>query len=61
MKYIAISGLSSRDKLFSMSLFKLKQFENLFGKFDHEWNDHEGALEWIQNNCKFVDYCTCVA
>jgi hypothetical protein len=61
MKYIAISNLRGRDELYKMNSIKLKQFEKLFGKFDDYWDEHEDASDWIRKNCKFIDFCTCIA
>jgi hypothetical protein len=59
-RYFALSALEYRDELYILSKAKEKQFEKLFGKFDSIWDKHEEAVEWLRNNAKFVDYCTCL-
>lgn len=60
-RYLAITGFDGKDQLYTLSKTKEKQFERAFGKFDSPWENHEEAVQWLLENGKFVDYCTCLS
>ena len=60
-RYLAISGFNGRDKLYFVSKNVEKKFEKLFGKFDNNWQDHDKAVQWLIDNAKYVNVCTCVS
>jgi hypothetical protein len=60
-RYVAVTALDGFDELYSLSRTKEKKFEKLFGSFESNWKKHEEAVEWLRNNAKYLDKCTCVA
>lgn len=59
-QYIAVANYEGKDKLYFLSKSKFKTFESLFGRFEGEWADHNGAVQWIKDNGRLVGTCTCV-
>jgi hypothetical protein len=60
-RYIAISALAGQDELYYLGVRKMKLFQQQFGPFNEPWPDHEAAIDWIRENAKFIDNCTCVS
>jgi hypothetical protein len=60
-RYLAVTGTGRRDELYLVTKSVENKFEKLFGKFDDFWKDHEGAVDWLRKNAKFVNSCTCVS
>jgi hypothetical protein len=61
-RYLALTSLEGRDELYRLTPRKTKLFESKFGRIDgYSFNDHNGALDWVRNNCKKFDFCTCLA
>ena len=57
--YIAITGLGGEDQILTLTAAKRRKFEKLFGPFNYDWREnHEDAIEWLLQNCKFFNYCT---
>ena len=59
-RYLAVSGLCGRDKLYLVTKTVERKFSILFGDFDDEWKEHEAAVDWLMLNAKYLGICTCV-